>query len=102
MDEWKEFFENFAYKPNWRFDLEDWGHELRLRIQMRVPNSRVSDESGVHPPTLVSKAVLLDSWMGEEYAKNYTRAVIQNMENHEIDEWFRYKGELPFDPHEVY
>lgn len=108
---WTEFFENFSYKPNWHFDYQlklDFD-EHKVMITMRVPDSRAPTPDPVHfpmgarqtiPLIPISKEVNLpEEWYGEDHAKEYIRFHIRDMEDHEMDEWFRYKGELPFDPH---
>lgn len=110
VDNWEDFFKNFSYKPNWEFD---YAHDIdfdrkRVVITMRVPDSRAPLPDveqlrwGVRktiPLVPITKSVRLDPWHGEEYAKHLMRSHIREMEDHEIDEWFRYKGELVFDPH---
>lgn len=110
---WKEFFENFSYKPNWVFEFRpevDFMLTDRVFITMHVPDSRkplpeptpldlMMGKRTVVSMVPVSKNVILDPWDGEERAKDLLRWHIREMEDHEIDEWFRYKGELPFDPH---
>ena len=108
---WTEFFENFSYKPNWHFDykLEVDFDVHKVIITMQVPDSRKSVPEPDHfqmgarqtiPLVPISKVIVLpDDWYGEDHAKEYIRLQIRDMEDHEIDEWFRYKGELPFDPH---
>lgn len=107
---WEAFFKNFSYKPNCEFD---YTHDIdfdrhRLVITMRVPDSRrplpksefdVMGRKQVIPLVPINKTVMLGPWHGEEYAKDHIRFHIRDMEDHEIDEWFRYKGELVFDPH---
>lgn len=107
---WEEFFRNLNYKPNWDFDLQRFVEysEARVIMTMRVPDSRkpvpqsefnLMGQRQVIPLVPITKTVLLGPFHGEEYAKDYIRFHIRDMEDHEIDEWFRYKGELVFDPH---
>lgn len=111
---WIEFFENFSYKPNWEFDLDARRlfecNEAHLTITMRVPDSRrpipketvldhIRGTKVVIPLVPVTKVAILGNWYGEEEAKRLVRWHIQEVEMHEVDEWFKYKGELSFDPH---
>lgn len=107
---WKEFFDDFKHKPNWEFHYEYLinYNDHKLVMVMYVPNSRVplpEPEVGPHrqrqnvPLIPITQSIMLDVWFGEEHAKSYLRFLIDGMENHEIDEWFRYKDELVFDPH---
>lgn len=107
---WKDFFDNFSYKPNCEFD---YTHDIdfdrnRLVITMRVPDSRkplpdteilVNGRRKTIPLVPITQTVRLGRWVSEDYAKNLMRFYIREMEDHEIDEWIRYKGELVFDPH---
>lgn len=107
---WEQFFKDFSYKPNWEFDYiheVDWDIQ-KVVITMRVPDSRrpvpeaefdVMGRRQVIPMVPVSKTVILGRFAGEQYAKDYIRHHIIDMEIHEVEEWFRYKGELVFDPH---
>lgn len=103
MSSWEEFFNNFSYKPNWTFSLwkEDYYVDDKvfksfvfLKIEMKVPDARQEGSERI-----VGNNITLEPWMGEEFAKNLIRDCIRRMEEHEINEWFRYKGELVFDPH---
>lgn len=108
---WKEFFEYFSYKPNWEFiytgDRYVGAHSVLMK--MHVPDSRrpipgpepfwTTGRRQVVPLIPITKTIMLDRWVSEDYAKDYIRWHILDMEIHEVDEWFKYKGELSFDPH---
>ena len=97
---WEKFLQDFTYKPNWRFTAVEGGIYPGIYIQMRVPNSR-RDVFNPNDTVLISKTVNVpDSWVSEEFALDYLKSCIGHLEDHEIDEWIRYKGELVFDPHE--
>lgn len=104
---WKEFFENFHYKPNFMFVLQEdvfYDDLYRLTIVMVVPDSRWKPGTNgekLRPLTRITRSVVLDNWVNEHFAKRYIRDVVHIMEDHEINEWFSYKGELPFDPHQA-
>lgn len=109
---WEEFFENFSYKPNWEFSYL-YVPELnasRVVITMRVPDSRkplpestpldnLMGKRTVIPVVPITQSVFLRPWQGEQYAKEFLHHYICDMEFHEVGEWFRFKGELVFDPH---
>ncbi len=107
---WEEYFSEFNYKPNWEFiyiyEIEYNTH--KLHIVMRVPNARtplpkkefnLMGAKEVVPLFPISRTIHLPRWFGERDANNYLRFLISQMEDHEMDEWFCYKGELIFDPH---
>lgn len=109
---WEQFFKDFSYKPNWEFDYQyqpDFDDQ-KVFITMRVPDSRrplpeptpldnLMGKRTVIPAVPINKTVMLGPFHGEAYAKDYIRHHIIDMEIHEVDEWFRYQGELVFDPH---
>ena len=109
---WQQFFEDFSYKPNWEFEFifEIDYNECKVHITMRVPDSRrplpeplaldhMMGKRVVIPVVPITKTLILEPWVNEDRAKSYIRWHTRDMEDHEIDEWFRYKGELVFDPH---
>lgn len=111
---WEEFFENFSYKPNFEFDYKYEKYEVnewlkyKVIITMRVPDSRrplpdpetlVNGIRQVIPLVPITNTVLLYKWPDEKEALSRMRWEIRTMEDHEIDEWLKYNGELPFDPH---
>ena len=115
--EWEEFFSKVKYKPNFTLEytyLIDFDQE-KLTITMRVPDSR-DPRNWDEPPSVsaiygpedprriplvpVTASFMLEFWHGERYAKDWLRSVLRQLEDHELDEWFRYEGELVNDPHE--
>lgn len=93
---WELFFDGFGFKPNFLFEYVyeiDFDVE-KLHITMRVPNSRDPEKM-----TSVGSTHILGRWQGEVYARDWIRWAIRQLENHEIDEWLRFNGELVFDPH---
>jgi hypothetical protein len=100
---WEEFFYHYKYKPGVEFEIErliDFDKH-KLVITMWVPDSRVEimPENGRWPMIRIHQTARLPRWVSEEYAKHRIRDEIRAMEDHEINEWIRYKGELVDDPH---
>jgi hypothetical protein len=116
LKKWVQFFKNFSYKPNFAFAVEsNIGLDRlypKVRITMMVPDSRIPLPENEHVHALnvtgVRKnipliPIMLDVSLGpyhsDEYALEFMRFNIREMEDHEIDEWIRFKGELVNDPH---
>jgi hypothetical protein len=115
MNSWEEFFANVTYKPGFTFEYEnmiDFNRE-KVTLTMRVPDSR-DLENLKHPSEVkvgwgaearriplipVVMTNMLPPWTTVQVAKDYLRYLINSLEQHEVDEWFRYDGELVFDPH---
>lgn len=120
----EELLTQFSYKPSWRFDLErapQWGG-LKLRTSFLAPDSRANKppfrkaewferctmchqslndvEIPITGTYFINIRIAEDVLHGNE--RLFWRAVrhsIENAEHHEIDEWFRVRGELVNDPH---
>lgn len=103
----EEFLRHFRYKPGWTFTLRNHpSHplEVQLQITMHVRNSRDPDSPNLIPVVGEFAAPFMPDLDGsddmlEDVYLHWIRDAIQFMEKHEIDEWIRYKNELPFDPH---
>lgn len=95
---WPECIRQFTYKPNWRFTYYD-DFTPMVQIDMRVMDSRQPAPDPRKTVVVNQKLSLPPRWHGEEYALDFIRSVIRKMEDHEVDEWIRYRGELVFDPH---
>lgn len=104
--------ENFTYKPGYELTLvvpevaridgmslfPDGTQPAILHIRCYVPDSTRPP----HDPTLIQFQALIPPYMEdrEERVKlHYLREILREFEMHELDEWFRYKGELVNDPH---
>lgn len=110
---WEEFFSKIRYKPNVTVVYDNRIHFEResITITMYVPDSRdlrnlLENQTPTYglarhiPLVPITASYVLDHWINEEYAKHYIRDLLRRMEDHEIDEWLRYNGELINDPHE--
>ena len=97
---WIRFFKDFRYKPNFKFEImPDLFMDLpKVKITMSVFNSR---KWPVQERIEIYQFVTLDHYASDEYAREYMRWQLQEMEMHELEEWFRHKGEWCFDPHKV-
>lgn len=94
----------FEYRPRWRFVLT-WAAPPSYGIMNRwLLHVHTWVEDAYHPGRWAeghSLAVLPhDAGLDEQGWLAYLHGyVIPRVEQHESDEWFRYKGERPYDPH---
>lgn len=93
----------FEYKPRWRFVLTWTGYEGRYMNQW-VIHVHTWVENAYHPGVWAEghslAAIPVGSKFNEAGWLSFLHGyVIPRIEQHETDEWFRYKGERPYDPH---
>lgn len=122
-----EVLADFRYKPNFRFSAEWLGRRWLIVVEMWVEDSRApfnpwelnanwtiqkkDDFTHNAPKRIVlspnrqltpvtSRNSMPDFEKGDEQMFiAWLVRVLWSMEQHEIDEWVRYKGELVNDPH---
>jgi hypothetical protein len=91
-DELRALLGTLTYKPGWTFLVDQTTYMLRLVATMSVPNS--------YPPHQMMPVTLniavpahgdLQGWLFEQ---------IMQVEAHEVREWFRISGRLPYGPHD--
>jgi hypothetical protein len=92
----KEVIKDIDYKEGWVFEYEP-GDYPQLLITTRLPNARGPGiveftAKRLIPEDLIQSAAHVTAWV---------KLMIVGIEFHEIDENFRYKGELVHDPHQV-
>src|SRR4051794_30012918 len=119
---WYHFFRAFKYKPGSVFEVYRLESVIQVGIQVWVPDSRwvkpketglyskdvrtqrlpsgdtVMLFNGMPPLVQIGKSFVLPPWHDEDYALEFVRRCIQEIELHEVDEWIRLNGELKFDP----
>lgn len=105
------FLARFSYKPGWHFDVTRRPEiaAVCVRVAFCTIDSRATqdwycDDAASAPriPIAGQFAVppqLLFSRDPEGMFRHWLRAMIRDMEFHELDEWFRWDGKLPYDPH---
>ena len=81
------------YKPGWSFHHvnDEWGHTMR--IMALVPHSVTLE------PTLFQFVRIIPPLPDETAFKGWMRVILKEAELHELDEFFRFDGELVNDPH---
>ena len=102
LKKWVAFLADFSYKPNFEFKIDsglDFGVPM-IEMIMWAPDSR--SEMNERPLIRIVQKLALPPWLwgnGEAAAIDWMHRSIRKMEVLETDEWFRFKGELVFDPH---
>lgn len=90
----------FEYKPRWRFVLTWAGSYLNdwaIHVHTWVENAY---HPGVWAEGHSLAAIPVGSKFDEAGWLSFLHGyVIPRIEQHETDEWFRYKGQRPYDPH---
>lgn len=90
----------FEYKPRWRFVLTWTGSYLNdwaIHVHTWVENAY---HPGVWAEGHSLAAIPVGSKFDEAGWLSFLHGyVIPRIEQHETDEWFRYKGQRPYDPH---
>lgn len=82
-------------KGHW-LTAETEGDQVVLNVHVNCENSRSPGQmiEVVHP------TVIPDAAIGDEiYMLSFIRHCLITLAIHEVDEWFRYRGELVNDPH---
>jgi len=101
-DAWDVFLKRFTYKPGWEFVYEyqiDY-NEHHILVSMRV-------EDSYHPGNIIPVSIRrripkgLDPRDQEDYCIHWLQSMLQDLELHELDEWFKKDGELVHNPHSL-
>lgn len=96
----------FEYKPGWVLSLHrysDDGDSVRLGVEFMAPDSRFPDSDTGHVPVCGVFDIPAKVWESRSEAEFWVwlHRVLEFMERHELDEWFRIDGTLLSDPHET-
>lgn len=94
---WEDFIKRVTYKPGWKigYVYEIGLDEHRIVVDMHTQDSTTEEFKLVR----VAQWAILPDWMNEGHAGVFVRDMIQKLEMHELDEWFKVDGELVNDPH---
>lgn len=101
----EEFLKRFTYKPGWRFRVRTRGSSSslfgrsQLHIVMETQDSRRDDSAKVEIEMWTSIPYDFEEGAPEWSIREWVRHEIRTMELHELDEWFKVDGKLPYDPH---
>lgn len=99
--EFREVARQIQYKPGWKLDVADYMRDPFRALHI-VGTAQVEDAYGGHPARVMHQQILsiLDvEHFDEARAVSYFYRFFVEMERHETDEWFRYQGHRPYDPH---
>lgn len=97
--------DNVTYKPGWRVEMnrplnDEDRHLLVLHVTALFPNSCGSEPSTVQ--VAQSTFIPLSEWerLGDMDQLEWVRFAVWQLEAHESDEWFKFRGTVVRDPHE--
>ncbi len=96
---YNEFVKYITYKPDFSFEVPITRSRPTIWIYMLVDNSRNPDEV-----IEISKGAVIPDKLYEQPVKvflDWVRTLLADMEDHELDEWFCYRGERVKDPHDL-
>jgi hypothetical protein len=102
------FLACFTYKPGWSFEVErknsmlpysgPWV-DLYLVIRMDVEDANHPGQNCKVGARYLIPDYVIQAEGPERVFMEQVRRWIWEMERHEMDEWFRIDGAMPFDPH---
>jgi hypothetical protein len=91
-----------SYKPDWNFQLHSLIQEdiFEIEIIARVPDvTKRNEVPNPFPDFAIHSRVAFSIQNPDHIILMRLRSAIQEMEFHEVDEWFRLNGEPVTDPH---
>lgn len=94
---WQKFVARLRYKPGSTIEVrEHSAYTMLLVVTQTLPDAEgVSKE-----PIMVRLSEAIPPMIEEpEHALDFVREVIRKAEMHEIDEWLRFDGKRPHEPH---
>lgn len=87
----------FDYKPGYEIEVQSSGTGwVMLGMTASVPDSR-GRQGSIH---VFQSIQVRSSTLSLDFLKYVVRELCDQFEQHEIDEWLRYDGELIKDPHQ--
>lgn len=106
VERWVDFAARLRYKEGWSFRVQSDGlDESRAAVQVTTPEM---DSSRAHPASPPGVTVKIgwshsldwyDGFLDDRGRAQHVRLVIDQIEAHERDEWFRLDDRLVDDPH---
>lgn len=102
---WQLFLEDFDYhRPNYR--LEFLYDELAVVVKIATVDTYSvdiyadpDDHQNPREFLVLHRHGLPFFFQDDQWALAIVRNILHRVDNHETDEWIRYKGEMVFDPH---
>jgi hypothetical protein len=90
-DEMKDLLRTFTYKPGWQFECSTGSGPAYMLIVVSCTNTYPPhDRTQVGLSKIVPPQGDLQEWLLEQ---------IVELEAHEVREWFKVGGQLPYNPH---
>lgn len=87
------------YKPGWTFEVTRNEHDyMTLWCKWQVPDVETKRMIDLRF-TMVINCWQMEQMKTEDVVNYYVSGLLRNAELHEMDEWFKYKGEHVRDPH---
>lgn len=99
--EFRSIIEQITYKPGWAFILGDDGERYFVQASVSVESDLTMDptrRSAERTPWKSGKRYL-SSFMCRQEVVGLVFSLIKDAEEHELREWFRYRGASIFNPH---
>lgn len=91
---------DILYKPGWTFEVTCSEYDyMTLWCKWQVPDVVNPEKMLDLRHTICINAWQMEQMKTEDVVNYYVNSLIRTAELHEMDEWFRYKGEHVRDPH---
>ncbi len=92
----REIVKNVTYKPRWRFDVD---HAIALSGYALTCRTKVADVDNPNKEIVISLTHHIRFDADEKEVLYCIHHVTRTLEEHEMCEWLRYKGEFIRKPH---
>ncbi len=100
-DEAVAVVESISYKPNWKIMATHNVDQFAV-VMCVMHKAEDTYHPGVEIPVVLTKTLhnlSLERSHGEDFLLEEVHRMIREVELHELDEWFKYKGQRIYDPH---
>lgn len=87
-----------TYKPGWEFTVDSKGETIYVLASWPATDVESGEETKLHNSFGIN-AMQMEQMKDDDVVKHCITQLIRSSELHEMDEWFRYKGEHVRDPH---
>lgn len=93
----REVVEQIEYKPGWKVILNHWQRGGRPYLQLECLNGICSVSK--EPSPWKGRKQYLSRFMCKQEIVGICFALVKDAEEHEMREWFKYKGAAIYSPH---
>lgn len=96
----EEILRTISYKPGWYLDAHDDGHRVYLQVGV-LPHASAAKcaRTGEQPYPWKGGKHYLSKHMCRQEIVGMAYKAFKAAEEHELHEWFKYRGVAIFDPH---